>query len=230
MTPATVFVSKPRSLPMPWSSWTTWSPVRRSAKLWSARPTRASERGGRLRKTCVSGRRTRPSSRETKPRRAGETAKRSASSRRELLARLEQLGLDLAEQLLRAERLAEVGERDDDAVARADEAAEIALGLGQAARRDRRPLGLEAVRLAGRELVERRSRRRSAEPRAELLVPDLADGGGLPDEVGGASGATRSPEARESPPPREASARRGRAGARRPAGRRPTRARGGRAA
>ena len=38
-------------------------------------------RGGRLRKTCVSGSRTRPSSRQTKPRRAGETAKSRSASR-----------------------------------------------------------------------------------------------------------------------------------------------------
>ena len=38
MTSATVFVSKPSSFPIPWSSWTTKSPVRRSAKLCSARP------------------------------------------------------------------------------------------------------------------------------------------------------------------------------------------------
>ena len=54
-----------------------------------------------------------PSSRETNPRRAGETAKRSAPSRGQHLARLEQLGLDLAQEPLRAERLAAVGEGDD---------------------------------------------------------------------------------------------------------------------
>ena len=80
MTPATSFVSKPSSLPMPWSSWTTWSPTRRSAKLASALPSLLSARGGRLRKTCVSASSTRPSSRQTNPRRAGATAKRSAGS------------------------------------------------------------------------------------------------------------------------------------------------------
>ena len=39
-----------------------------------------SARGGRLRKTCVSGRSTSPSSRQTKPRRAGATAKSSSGS------------------------------------------------------------------------------------------------------------------------------------------------------
>ena len=78
MTPATSFVSKPTSLPTPWSSWTMKSPLRRSANDASARPSRRSARGGRLRKTCVSGSSTSPSSRQTKPRRAGATAKRSS--------------------------------------------------------------------------------------------------------------------------------------------------------
>ena len=42
MTPATVLVSKPAKRAMPWSSWTTMSPVRRSAK-------RAQQRRGRAR-------------------------------------------------------------------------------------------------------------------------------------------------------------------------------------
>ena len=36
MTPATVFVSKPAKRARPWSSWTTMSPVRRSANERSA--------------------------------------------------------------------------------------------------------------------------------------------------------------------------------------------------
>ena len=47
-----------------------------------------------------------------------------------------------------------VRERDDDAQAAADEARELVLGLGEAARGDRGPLRLERERLAGRERVE----------------------------------------------------------------------------
>ena len=49
-------------------------------RLERAADARGVRRGARLRKTCVSGRRTRPSSRQTKPRRAGETAKRTCGS------------------------------------------------------------------------------------------------------------------------------------------------------
>ena len=58
--------------------------------------------------------------------------------RRELVAGLEQFRLDAAEERLRAQRLAPVRERDDDAVPGADEGDEVALGLGQA-RAPRRP-------------------------------------------------------------------------------------------
>ena len=94
---------------------------RRSANDWSARPSRASPRGARLRKTWVSGSRTRPRSRQTKPRRAGATAKSSAASSGKPVARLEDPRLDLAQHPLRAQRVTAVRERDDDAVARADE-------------------------------------------------------------------------------------------------------------
>ena len=65
---------------MPWSSWTTWSPVRSSAKDWSARPAGAARPRVRRRKTCVSGSSASPSSRQTKPRRAWVTANRSSAS------------------------------------------------------------------------------------------------------------------------------------------------------
>ena len=46
--PPTVLVSKPAKRATPWSSWTTWSPVRRSVKLRSRpRPLRVG-RVGRL--------------------------------------------------------------------------------------------------------------------------------------------------------------------------------------
>ena len=154
MTPATSFVSKPSSFPTPWSSWTMKSPVRRSAKEASARPSRLSARGGRLRKTCVSGSRTRPSSRQTKPRRAGATANRSSGSSGRSSPGVEDARVGALEQVVGAERLARVREGDDDAVAAVDEAVQLVLGLGEAARGDRRPLRLERERLRLRERVE----------------------------------------------------------------------------
>ena len=93
--------------------------------------------------------------------------------------------LDLAQQPALPQRLAAVRERDDDAVAGADEAGELVLGLGEAAGRDRRPLRLELERLPARERVELGD---ALEPdRGEaLLLPDGAYLVRLPDEVGGA--------------------------------------------
>ena len=51
MTPATVLVSKPAKRATPWSSWTTMSPVRRSAKR--AQQAAASSRGARRRLAAV---------------------------------------------------------------------------------------------------------------------------------------------------------------------------------
>ena len=91
------------------------------------------------------------------------------------LAGLEQPRLDAAQEVLRAQRLAPVRERDDDAEAAADERAELVLGLGEAARGDRGPLRLERERLArtaaGR--ARPRSSRRTASSCSSL--PDLAD-------------------------------------------------------
>ncbi len=76
-------------------------------------------------------------------------------------------------------------ERDDDAVAPADEAVELVLRLGQAARGDRRPLRLERERLSLREGVELRGalERDLVEP---FLRPDPPHLVRLPDEVRGA--------------------------------------------
>ena len=91
---------------------------------------------------------------------------------RERVARLEHARLDLAQHVLRAQRLAAVRERDDDALAGADERGELVLRLGEPARRDRRPLRLERERLPLRERVElgravERDRRR-ARPRSQM--------------------------------------------------------------
>ena len=90
---------------------------------------------------------------------------------RELPPRLELLGVDLAEHGLRPRRLAGVGERDNDAISRLQEPAEVVLGLGKAPRGDRRPLRLERERLPAREGFDRA---RAVEPNlvAQLLPPD----------------------------------------------------------
>src|SRR6185312_5218614 len=72
----------------------------------------------------------------------------------ELVARLEQASLDAAEHVLRAQRLAAMRERDDDALAGAHELRELRLGLREPACRDRRPLRLEGEGLRLRKRVE----------------------------------------------------------------------------
>ncbi len=69
-------------------------------------------------------------------------------------AGLEDDRLDPAEERLRPERLPSVGKGDDDTVAAADEAKQVALGLREAARGHGGALRLERMRLAARELVE----------------------------------------------------------------------------
>ena len=73
---------------------------------------------------------------------------------RKLVPRLQHPGLDPAEEVLGAQRLAAMREGDDDALARAKERCELALGLGEAAGGDRRPLRLEREGLSLRERVE----------------------------------------------------------------------------
>ena len=102
---------------------------------------------------------------------------------RELPALLEPLDLEATEQGRGAEAVAAVREGDDDALARADEGGQLVLGLGEPPRRDRRPLGLEGVRLATRERIE--LRRPFERHRIELLLlPDALDLLRLEDEVG----------------------------------------------
>src|SRR5262249_43205529 len=89
---------------------------------------------------------------EASPRRRdGETRLRLVV---EDVVRLEQRRVDAAEQVLGAQGLAAMWERDDDAMARAREGVQLVLGFGEAARGKRRPLCLECKRLAGRKLVE----------------------------------------------------------------------------
>ena len=103
----------------------------------------------------------------------------------EHVAGLEHRRVDAAQQVLGAQRLAAVRERDDDAVARADERVQLVLGLRQAARGECGPLRLERERLARRKLVE--LGRAAQVDRSELLLlPHLAHLVRLPDEVGAA--------------------------------------------
>ena len=111
-------------------------------------------------------------------RRDGEVELRLVGER---VAGLEDLRLDPAQQVGRAQRLAAVREGDHDSVPGADEAGELVLGLREPARRDRRTLRLERVRLAARERLEL-----GAALERELdavLGPDLPYLLRLPDEV-----------------------------------------------
>ena len=78
-----------------------------------------------------------------------------------------------------------MGERDDDAIARAHEARELVLRFGQAPGGDRRPLRFELEGLTPRERVQL-GRALERDGRKPLLVPDGAYLVGLPDEVRGA--------------------------------------------
>ena len=73
---------------------------------------------------------------------------------RKLLPLLEQARVGATQQVLLAQRLAEVREGDDDAVARANERVQLVLRLGQSARNECRPLRLEGERLPGRQRVQ----------------------------------------------------------------------------
>ena len=136
---------------------------------------------------------------------------------RKLVAGLEQLRLDAAQHPLRAQRLAAMRERDDDALPGAHERGELDLGLGEPARGDRRPLRLERERLPLRERVEL-GRAVERDRRQAVLRPDATHVVGLEDEVGRALERRRRdrPERAASPPRRRATPRRGRAAARPP--------------
>ena len=113
----------------------------------------------------------------------GRDREEEARLARELVAGLEQLRLDAAQHLLRAQRLAAMRERDDDTLPGAHELRELDLGLREPARGDRRPLRFERERLALRERIElgcpvERDRRQA------VLRPDATHVVGLEDEVG----------------------------------------------
>ena len=102
---------------------------------------------------------------------------------RKLVAGLEQLRFDAAQHPLRAQRLAAVRERDDDALPRAHEPGELHLGLREPPGGNGRSLRFERKRLSLRERVElggivERDRRQP------VLGPDAAYVVRLEDEVG----------------------------------------------
>ena len=161
MTPATSFVSKPSSLPTPWSSWTTKSPVRRSAKVASARPSRRSARGGRLRKTCVSGEQDEPELAPDEAAPRGRDGEQELRLLGQLLARLEDARVGAPQQVLASGAPRRRAGRRRRRGCRRGRSRQLGLGLGEAARGDRRPLGLEGERLALRERDRARTPRRA---------------------------------------------------------------------
>ncbi len=103
--------------------------------------------------------------------------------RGQVRVRVDDPGLDPAQQVLGPQGLAPVRERDHHALPGPQERAELGLGLGEPPCGDRRSLRLEGERLAGRERVELR-RAFQVEGRAELFGADRAHLVGLPDQVG----------------------------------------------
>ena len=153
-----------------------------------------------------------------------EAATRRSDGEGQSLRRLTDLEhgrLDPAQELLLPESLAAVREGNDHVELLAKQAAELVLGLGEAARRDRRPLRVEGERLP---LRHRRQLGRAVELDAgeRLLGPERAHLVGLPDEIRAAverraRDRRGSRPARPPPlPPARARGRRARCGARRP--------------
>ena len=101
---------------------------------------------------------------EAAARRADDEAERRIVRERPLL--LDDVGLDLPEQPLRALRLALVREGDEHAPALPQHAGELGLGLREPARGDGRPLRLEPVSAASAGTGRAGRRRRAGSPRA----------------------------------------------------------------
>ncbi len=93
------------------------------------------------------------------------------------------LGVDLAEQPLRALGLAAVRERDEHAAALAQHPGELGLRLREPSCGNGRPLCLERMELRVRERVERGGVL-EVQGLEALLLPQMPHVGGLPDEVG----------------------------------------------
>jgi hypothetical protein len=117
---------------------------------------------------------------EAASRRADDEAQDRILRQRQLL--LDDVGVDLAKQALRALRLALVREGDQHAPPLPEHPGELGLGLGEPARGDRWALGFEPVRLRVREGIERG--RVVERHRIEaVLLPDAPDVLRLPDDV-----------------------------------------------
>ena len=147
MTPATVFVSKPAKRASPWSSWTTMSPVRRSANERSSPRPRRVGRSARPRRwiSRCSGIAASFSGGQTKPSRRLASANTSPAVLR-LPARpqpLQVVGGALA--------LAALRPRDERRVARARELLELRLGLVERAGGELGRLRAELERLRARD-------------------------------------------------------------------------------
>ena len=110
----------------------------------------------------------------------GRDGEREALGR---LPRLEHLGLDPTEEGAAALGLAAMRERDDDVEPLAHEPAELVLGLREAARHERRALGVEREPLALRERIELGCAL-ERELGDALVGPDGPHLVGLPDEIG----------------------------------------------
>ena len=102
------------------------------------------------------------------------------------LARLEQARLDAPEEVLRAQRLAAMRERDDDALPGAHERRQLGLRLGEAASGDRRALRLEGERLRLRERVELRRALERGRREDAVVLPHAPHTVRLEDEIGNA--------------------------------------------
>ena len=146
MIPPTSRVSKPANRATPWSSWTTWSPTRRSLNASRPRPAPGARSAARLRRWTR--------------RRKGKTAsfqlgadeplaqprlgESEARVRREHAA-VEDRSVDAVEPVAGALGLAAAVEGDDRAVSGADEFLQLGLGLLDVARRRLGPRGAERV-------------------------------------------------------------------------------------
>src|SRR5262249_52561196 len=106
--------------------------------------------------------------------------------RRQRIAGLEPGRIAAPQQVLRAQRLAAVRERDDDELARTDERGELRLGFRESACGDRRTLRLERERLSLRERVELGGAPERGLRDDAVLVPDLPYLVRLEDEIGNA--------------------------------------------
>ncbi len=182
MTPATSFVSKPSSFPIPWSSWTTKSPVRRSANDWSDAPADPALTWRPSPEDLGVRQEDEPELAPDEPAARGRDGEEQLRLPWQRLARLDDPRLDPAQQVLLAHRLAHVREGDDDAVARTDECSQLVLRLGKAPCDERRLLRLEREWLAGRERVEARGAPKGNRLEA-LLLPHLAHLVDRPDQV-----------------------------------------------